>query len=188
MHRNRRCLFCGDLASDTRLVDKLSQLMCVECFDHTRQVFSLRGDIPLFVNFARCIVCGCSARSRLLVAGVAAAICRECHLAVKRGSAFAKIDQSRYPLRGGRLRALQRSRAARRRTRREHERLEKTISSLQPEELATRGMLLLGREGQARYRMRSHLALVTSRDQVRGRPALKIGKRPGTYEERGRAA
>jgi hypothetical protein len=38
--RVRRCLFCGALPSDTRLIARLSQLVCVECFDEIGTMFS----------------------------------------------------------------------------------------------------------------------------------------------------
>jgi hypothetical protein len=176
----RRCLFCGVFASDTRLNEQLNELMCEECFDQIGKLLSLRRDTPIYVAVERCMVCKRSARTRLLVSGIAAAICRNCYLASKKARSRVAIDPSIYPPKGTRLRALQRSRAARLRERRQYQRLGQAISSLRPRDRAARGWRLATKQALMKVSMESHLDLVTSREQVRGRPALKSpdGRRP----------
>ena len=168
----KRCLFCGDLASETRLMDQLQQLICEKCLSNVGEVFS-RRETPLFVESENCISCGCSAAERLLVAGVAASLCRPCYLSAKRGKSVGNVDRSMYPPRGARLRALERSRAARLRDRRESEQWSDTFLSLQPSERRARGPVVLAKQVLADISLESHLELVTSRERIRGRPALK---------------
>jgi len=114
------------------------------------------------------------------VAGIAAAICRRCYLALKEGKLAVAVDLLIGGPNGAQLRALQRSRAARLRERHEYERLGRAFRSLQPKARQTRGATLLTRQALAKWSVQSHLDLVISREHVRGRPALKFpnGRRP----------
>ena len=193
MQRQSRCLFCGDFASDTRLVRQLNGLICEDCFNHVGEEFSRRANTPTFIPSERCITCRRDARSRLLVAGVAAAICRSCYFTAKRGTTPAKIDRSIFPLKGPLRRALERSREARMRERRKYERLGRVFEALGPKDRKLppgfkfslhgrlpRGIAILFEQGLLRWKMQSHLDLVASRNKVRGRPVLRFpnGKSP----------
>src|SRR4051812_14343506 len=80
-----RCLFCGALASDMRLIQQPTGLMCVECFVQIGEMFAEAGDdIPTFVQLETCSLCSSSARRRFLVAGVGAAICRACYAGIQK--------------------------------------------------------------------------------------------------------
>lgn len=173
--RGRRCLFCGALASDTHLVERMNKLACDDCFTQIGIVFAEQGNTPFLVPSEMCIFCGHTARDRLLVAGVAAAICKKCYVGIKgRKTATAEIGPAICPPKGARLRALQHARAARLRDRREDRDLGQSFRSLRPRDRATRGFTLLVRQGLTRWRMASHLDLVTSKERVRGRPAYKF--------------
>jgi hypothetical protein len=193
VHRPSRCLFCGDLASDTRLVRQLHGLICEDCFGHIGKEFARPRNTPIFIPSEHCFACRRDARSRLLVAGVAAAICRTCYLRAKRGTAAVKVDRSIFPLKGALRRALERSRKARTRERRKYERLGRSFRALPPEgrklppgfkfhlhAQLPRGIGILFEQGLLSWRLQSHLDLVASRDRVRGRPVLRFpdGKSP----------
>jgi hypothetical protein len=174
MRQRRRCLFCGALPSDTHLIERMNDLVCDDCFNQIGIVFAEPGNTLFFVRSEKCMSCKRTAHARLLVAGVAAAICKKCYFTIKGRTSAAEIDPAVYPPKGARLRALQRARAARLRDRRQDKHLGKTFRSLRAEDRATRGFTLLVRQGLTRWRMASHLDLVTSRDHVGGRRAFKL--------------
>jgi hypothetical protein len=171
----RRCLFCGALATDTRLIDRLDQHVCEECFRRIGSLFSTGEYTPLRVRTATCISCQRTARARLLVAGVAAAICRRCYLTVKRRATAAPFEASVGRLSAAQSRDLNLSRAVRLRARRRFEQMTNAGRSLRRAERTTESTGLALEAALALRRMAPPLALVTSRDRVRGHPALKLG-------------
>jgi hypothetical protein len=165
-----------------RLIEPPSGFVCVECFVLLGEHFvGHLDDVPIFVPFAECVACKASARRRLLVAGVGAAICHSCYLAIKRGMAGVKADPSNYPLTPARLRALKHSRAARLRARRERQRINHAFRSLSLEEKKTRGGKLITKRVATLLTLVRHLKLITSAERVRGRPALKGVVLRGAY-------
>jgi hypothetical protein len=175
------------------LVRQLHRLICEDCLEHIGGEFSRRGNTPIFIPSERCFACRRDARSRVLVAGVAAAICRTCYLRAKTGTAAVKVDRSIFPLKSALRRALERSRKTRLRERRKHERLGRVFRALGPEDKKLppgfkfhlhaqlpRGIGILFEQGLLSWRLQSHLDLVASRNKVRGRPVLRFpdGKSP----------
>ena len=171
-----RCLFCGALASDMRLIQQPRGLMCVECFVQIGEMFAEAGDdVPTFVHSETCALCRNSARRRFLVAGVGAAICLPCYAGIQKAKRpSAEIDPFTYPLRGSRLRALQRSRAARLRARGKIQQSSQAFRTLPREDRRTRGIRLLTDKALAQVELGRHLDLVTSRERVPGRGVLKF--------------
>jgi len=185
--RGRCCLFCGALASDTRLIARLHGLVCVECFDETGKMFSEPKRVPYFVHSAACISCKRNARSRLLVSGIGAAICRGCYVAIKRTAKSVDLVSSAGPLPGERARDLGRLRAIRLRARRRYEQLYQKYRSVHQKfhslRRKDRTWYVMGLAFDAVLAQRKTvppLCLVTSRERIRGGRALKLwGDEPG---------
>lgn len=172
--RRPRCLFCGCLRSDVHLIDNAKQVVCDDCFLEMERLFSIPKATPTFVRAETCVCCGRSARSQVLVAGVGAAMCRTCHRAIKKGPLRVMAPASVYVPRGARLRALQRSRAARIRERKQFETRDGAFQSLEPAEQARRRLDFGAKQALSMWALRSHLDLVTSRELVQGRPVLRF--------------
>jgi hypothetical protein len=185
--RDRRCLFCGALPSDTRLIARLDGLVCVECFEEIGKMFSEPKAVPFFVHSETCISCNRTARTRLLVSGIGAAICRGCYVAIIRTAKSVDLVSSTGPPQGERARDLGRLRAVRLRARRQYERLHKNYRSVhqrfrslrRPDQ--TSYLISVALDAVlAQRKTVPPLCLVTSRERIRGGRALKLwGDEPG---------
>jgi len=166
------CLFCGALASDKRLIGRLNGHVCEDCVREAGRLFSKQRFTPVFMISERCISCGRTARSQVLVSGVAAAICRRCYNSVKGNKKTVTIPgrASLFPPKE-RLRDLKQSRAAWLRARRRYEHFSRAMKSRPASDQPN----LLVEQAFAGRDMMSPLSLVTSRERVLGRPALKYG-------------
>ena len=187
VRRGRCCLFCGALASDTRLIARLNELVCVECFDEIGKMFSEPKRRPYFVHAETCISCKCTARTRLLVSGIGAAICRGCYVAIKRKAKSVNLVSSAGPPQGERARDLGRLRAIRLRARRRYEQRHQKYRSVHQKfhslRRPDRKWYVIGLALDAVLAQRQTvppLCLVTSRELIRGGRALKLwGDDPG---------
>ena len=173
----RCCLFCGAFDVDSRLIARLDQRVCEECFKRIGRLFSARQYTPLMVRAEICILCHRTADARLLVAGVAAAICRSCYLRIKRDMRAKPFALSDDRLRQEQARDLTRSRDVRMRARKRYEQLYKEGHSLRRPYPPMESIGLALEAAIAFRNMQPPLALVTSRDRVKGHPALKIRSR-----------
>src|SRR5678815_1414228 len=75
----RRCLFCGVIAADVPLMHRVKYLACRDCFDQMGKIFAGRERRLESARVVGCFSCGRRAQGRMLVAGVAAAVCRACY-------------------------------------------------------------------------------------------------------------
>jgi hypothetical protein len=173
--QRRCCMFCGTFASDTRMSESLGELACEQCFGHIGKVFSQRGATPQFVRSDSCVRCKRSARTRLLVAGIAAAICHGCYRTVKSKAAGVVVDPLVGRPKGARARDLGHSRAVRLRARRQYEHFEQALRSLSQPTETLQALNLAVERGLAYRKMQPPLSLVTSRESLRGRKVLKVG-------------
>jgi hypothetical protein len=135
----------------------------------------------------RCISCKRTARTRLLVSGIGAAICRGCYVAIKRTGKSVDLVSSAGPPRGKRARDLGRLRAVRLRARRRYERVYKRYRAVHQRfpslRRPDRKWYLISVAMDAVLAERKTvppLCLVTSRERIRGGRALKLwGDEPG---------
>ena len=168
------CLFCGLSRSEKFFNESVSKLVCAECFAHIGKLFAKQNFTPILVRSEKCISCGRSAAARLLVSGVAAAICRGCYIAIKNGKRSFPTGASIGSPKREQLRDLSHSRTVWVRAHRQYARLDDAIRSLGARYEPTRFSKLMIRQVLAGREMEPPLSLVTSREQVRGRPALTL--------------
>lgn len=160
-HSDARCMFCGSFASETRLLRKANDLMCENCLEKARRLFSDRGQTPRKARSERCIACGRTPRGRLLVAGAAAAICRRCSLVTAGKAAWIRCDWPDSRPEGVRVRDLDDARTKQARAHREYQRIEKTIRSLgRPYPIGLR-LKLGSQKAVAEFKMEPPLELVS---------------------------
>jgi hypothetical protein len=173
---DRCCLFCGALASDKKLIGRLNDRVCEDCLSEAGRLFSKRRFTPIFMVSEMCVSCGRTARAEVLVSGVSAAICRHCYNSIRGKKKVITIpgEDSLFPAKE-RMRDLKHSRAAWLRARRRYEKLHRSIETLRPSARPTRYSNLLMELAFAGRDMLPPLSLVTSKDRVQGRAALKVG-------------
>jgi hypothetical protein len=157
-----RCLFCGVHASDVPLLKQLDRLACTDCFDGIGRIFARLDPRRRTAMAERCLACGRDARKRVLVAGVAAAICRRCY---RKANRRLPIPSSARELGRKQSKALDRSRAIRLRARRRVLQIDRIGHSIKPGSL---------KPGPGAMRTRRLLALALKRLDAAGkmRPRL----------------
>lgn len=82
----QRCLFCGVFASDVPSASGMKSLACRDCFGQMGKLFSGREQLLRAARSEHCLSCGNGPQHRVLVAGIAAAICRQCYRQATKGS------------------------------------------------------------------------------------------------------
>lgn len=125
----RRCLFCGVLAGDVPLVNRVKRLVCRDCFYQMGKIFSGRERRLESARVVACLSCGRRAHGRMLVAGVAAAVCRACYRRAAQGPIAIALD-AKQTVRG-RRKQLDRSRAVRLQGRRRFQDIKRVAHSVE---------------------------------------------------------
>jgi hypothetical protein len=160
-HRDARCMFCGLVALETRLLKRSNYLMCEKCLEKAARLFSDRGQTPRRARSERCVACRRTANGRLLVAGAAAAICRRCSLVTARKAEWTRCEWPDSRPEGIREGDLDRARTKQARAHSEYQRIEETIRSLKaPYPIAFRATLS-AQKAVASFKMESPLELVS---------------------------